>query len=204
MKNIIFISIVISIALASIGFAFFLTKKSLTTPSPMLSPKSSQESKPTHNIGFLPYWQTASIDNLRFDLLDEIVYFGLHINENGEIATRDSDGNKDQGYAKIETTFKSLKKAAGNNNTKISVAIILQDNEKIELFLENSRAQENLIDNISSLLEQYPQIGGINLDFEYSGIPAKETINSYTSFVAAVINELKTHNPASPAGRQLL
>ena len=182
-----------------LGFLSYLGYISyLKTPSqkPILSPNARESLPSKRVIGFLPYWQVASTEGLRFSLLDEVIYFGLHITQEGEIATRDSDGNRDQGYARFAATLGALTRAVKGRQTTFSVAIILQDNEKIETFLQNQNAQENLIENVSALLTQNTELSGINLDFEYSGIPGRETIDGYTSFVTDFVNALKIHNPS--------
>lgn len=195
MKKIIF-SIIIITVISTISFFLFQRK----SPSSILSPNASKSLPTRQIIGFLPFWQMASIENLRFPILTEIIYFGLRINEKGEIETKDSDGNREQGAARLDSdTFKKLQKKAKESNTKLSLAIILQDNEKVETFLSDKDAWERLVENVSALIDQQ-NLSGINLDFEYSGIPGKETVAGYTNFVTNFVHELKTHYPASPAG----
>ena len=154
-------------------------------PRPTLTPLS--QTLPKHIIGFLPYWQIEQIKNATFPLLDEIIYFGLHLTEEGRL------NKEDAGFRRLQSkTFADIESANGKD--KISIAIILQDNEAIEIFLANSSARKQATGEILSLIETYG-LGGINLDFEYSGIPGKETVQHYNTFIADLTRDVKKTYP---------
>lgn len=141
-----------------------------------ISPKPQTNQTAKHIIGFLPYWQIDNIDSINFDFINEIIYFGLHLDENGELNKGDED------------LLEQLEKP------NISVALVLQNNEKVETFLKNESAQKKLIESVAGILANKPYLG-INLDFEYSGIPGKETVANYSTFVTNFVRELKTKHP---------
>lgn len=145
-------------------------------PSPVLSPQPTSEITSKRIIGFLPYWQINNLDKINVERIDEVIFFGLHLDEKGELTKGDYD------------LLKQLKKA------NLSTALVLQNNEKVEMFLKNKPAQQALIENVLVILAGNPSLN-INLDFEYSGIPGKETVSNFTAFVANFVNQLKTKHP---------
>lgn len=169
MKKIVLITIIIVITIIII----IAQRK---PPSPILSPKPTSEITPKRIIGFLPYWQVNNLGSINFSQIDEIIYFGLHLDEKGQINKGDYD------------LLKRLEKL------NISVALVLQNNEKVETFLKNESAQQELIKSVAGILAEKPSLN-INLDFEYSGIPGKETVSTFTAFVENFVNQLKTKHP---------
>lgn len=151
------------------------------------NPTTQYSNAPKRIVGFLPYWQMGNIETLRFDLLSEVAFFGLHIDETGALAKEDSN-------RLLSDSFARLKQKAEENNTQMSVVLILQDNEAIEIFLKNQFSWQTLSDNLKAIVDTY-HLSGINVDFEYQGIPAKETINSFSSFVEKLNHTLKKENP---------
>lgn len=171
------VSIVVIVLLAKSEGLFSLRK---IEPSPFVS---DEQKIPKRTIGFLPYWQIGAVDRQKFNVLDEVVYFGVTIDEDGTLV-------RDQGLTRLASIpFAQIK--------RVSLAIALQDNEKIEAFLKDSNAQKRFIENVEELLLQYPKFSGINLDFEYSGIPGKDTIAAYATFVRSFKQNLKKNHQDS-------
>lgn len=161
-----------------------------------LSPKANDTTNsPKRTVGFLPYWQLAEVNAEKLGHLSEIIYFGVYIDEEGNFVEKDSGGGLQAGLAKVRAgALEDVQKEAGTT-TAISAALILHDNEKIEQFLKNDTAQSNFVAHTFSLIEER-KLAGINLDFEYSGIPAKTTVDSFASFVSMVSQTLKEKYPA--------
>lgn len=169
---------IVAIVLLAKSEGLFSTRKG--QPAPLVS---HEQKVPKRIIGFLPYWQMGAIDRQKLIVLDEAIYFGVTIDEEGSFV-------RNQGLTRLASVpFAQFK--------QVSLAIALQDNEKIEIFLKNKNAQEQLYKNIEQLLTQYPKLSGINFDFEYSGIPGKDTVAQYAAFVQSFRQNLKKSRPES-------
>lgn len=180
MKKIIFTNIACSLLIIIITvitvIIFILSASNRQRETSFIFPRPQTSQTPKRTIGFLPYWQMNNLNNINFSGIDEIIYFGLHFDEKGELNKGDED------------LLKQLKKP------NISVALVLQNNEKVETFLKNGSAQKKLIESVAGIIADEAYLG-INLDFEYSGIPGKETVSSFTSFVENFVRQLKTKHP---------
>jgi len=113
--------------------------------------------KKDHKIiyGFLPYW---NVDDFKIEKeLTHLSFFGLNIAANGEIATKDSDGNLDPGYRIInEDKFLELAEQIKAQNGQVELVLKQFDSKDIVTFLNDEQAQLNFFNSLDSLLLAYP------------------------------------------------
>lgn len=137
--------------------------------------------------GFLPYWNLSD-----FKLEKEVThlsYFGLDIGANGQLQSRDMEGNVEPGYRHLSSdTFLDLADVAQKQNTKVELVLKQFDNDDITNFLTNEKASDNFLTSLDSVLLAYP-ISGINIDIEYSGEKNLALRKGLTAFMS----KLRTH-----------
>lgn len=181
----------------SVWFVLSSTKTIPSITSPLAKDTVIKTSDKKRAIGFLPFWQLSTVSADKVLLYDEVIYFSLTINPDGTIATRDSDGNAEQGYARFTSDqVKEMQKQLAGKNKRFSVSIVLHDNEHIESFLQTPSSQATFLETMSNLLSDRT-ITGINFDFEYSGIPGKKTALAYSSFITDFRQKIKQKYPAT-------
>lgn len=139
--------------------------------------------KKDHKIvyGFLPYWNT---NNVKIEKeLTHLSLFGLNISPNGDILTKDNDGNIDPGY-KILGDDKFLELAAQMRAQNGQVELVFKqfDADNISAFINNEKAHLNFFNSLDSLLLAYP-VSGINIDIEYGGTNSPILRDNFTKFM---------------------
>lgn len=161
--------------------AFFSNKYTpLSFLSPfasMLNPLNEDELKNGYEIfGFAPYWTLDKLDNIDFNVLTTLAYFGVEVDSDGLLI-------KDGGYNNFHSEkATNLFKKAHKNGTRVVLTLTQMDNAKIESFLDSPTAQKKAIDESVNLVLGRG-IDGVNIDFEYSGNPGDEYRNKFSAFV---------------------
>lgn len=143
--------------------------------------------------GFLPYWNLKD-----FSLEKEVTnlaFFGLDIDADGSISTKDADGNLDPGYRVFKSDeFLNLLENVKNQNSQSELVLKQFDNEKIENFLGDDKAQANFLQSLDSIILAYP-ISGINIDIEYSGDNATNLKKKFSLFIQELDSYLSNKYP---------
>lgn len=130
-------------------------------------------------FGWHPYWMGTAYESYNFSLLSYVAYFSYKVNP--------STG----GYKSIhnwKTT--ALIDSAHANGTKVLLTITNFGRENNRKFLNNIKAQKNLIRQITTLLKERNG-DGVNLDFE--GVRKKD-MQKLTNFIIDISSSLKTEN----------
>lgn len=159
--------------------------KPILSPQPEILPARTEKSPPTNFavLGFLPFWRIGQIDSLYLNSLTEIAFFSLTTDRFGNFVKTTDDGFAEPGWHKFRSPlFTQLRVRQSGRQQKLTMTIALMDREEIISFLDSSAAQTNLINNIITLSKGY-QIDGLNIDFEYSGIPPKQTMAQFSQFI---------------------
>jgi len=131
--------------------------------------------------GFLPYWNMTDI-KLEKELT-HLSYFGLNISANGDIMTKDQDGNLDPGYRLLnEEKFLELTTQMKNQNGKVELVLKQFNSEDINSFLNSEKAWQQFFTSLDSILLAYP-ISGINIDIEYSGENSQNLRPKFSQFI---------------------
>lgn len=128
-------------------------------------------------FGFAPYWTINKLDNVDYNVLTTLAYFGIPINANGSL---------DKSYAGYKT-FESSKATeifnkAHAKGTRVVLTITQMDNATIRAFLDDERAQARAIAETVALVKERG-LDGINIDIEYTGTPGGDYREKFTSFV---------------------
>lgn len=123
----------------------------------------TKPSEPKIVYGFLPYWNMAQFETR--PELTHLAYFGLAIGADGELETT-VDGNIAPGYNQLQSeTFLEAAQAMKDQGGQMELVLTLFNPEFASKFLRSEVAQNNLLENLDSILLAYP-ISGINLDVE--------------------------------------
>ncbi len=130
-------------------------------------------------FGWHPYWMGTAFESYNFSLLSMVAYFSYEVNpHNGS-------------YKSIhnwKTT--ALVDSAKANGSKVLLSISNFGANKNKIFLNNVKAQKNLIRTIITLLKER-NADGVNLDFE--GIREKER-EELNNFIIDLSSSLKIEN----------
>lgn len=130
-------------------------------------------------FGWHPYWMGSAYKEYNFSLLSMIAYFSYELNP------------KTGGYNTIhdwKTT--SLIDSAKAHDTEVLLSVTNFGGNNNRVFLSSPKAQDKLIDELSSLLKER-NANGVNIDFE--NIPSSQRLN-FTTFIIQLSNKLKLNN----------
>lgn len=197
--------IFVSLIVTSTLLYFFpptLKTKPLVSPlgdlvSPIAEFLGINTAKPNKVVyGFLPYWNISEEDNLRYNLLTHVAYFGLDYKPDGTINTLDEDRNQEPGWHKLSSGITSQvfrKTKSHQGKTIIVMRAMTQD--LIESIVNNKNHRQNLIDSTLNVFGS-KNFDGINIDFEYAGTPDQNTKNNFSLLVKDLSLACKKKNPS--------
>lgn len=148
-------------------------------------------------IGFLPSWSIAAGSNIYPEYMDQIIYFGLAMDEQGNIIKSDAKNNPlvEWNYLNSEY-FKELQASSKETNTKVTVAVRQFDNAKIYTLITNQTYTDNAATQLANLVDEY-NLDGINIDFEYFSPDDEPTLQFYNRFLETVTAKIREKNPSS-------
>ncbi len=131
-------------------------------------------------FGWHIYSNGSSYKNYNFSLLWGVSYFAYLV-------------NPETGSYKNIHQWKTTKliDSAKANNCKVFLTVSNFGNNSNAVFLKNSKAQERLVDSVTSLLA-LRSANGINIDFE--GVSSKNK-DAFTKFIIMISQKLKQVNP---------
>ena len=139
--------------------------------------------KKDHKVvyGFLPYW---NLDDFKIEKeLTHLSFFGLNIAANGNISTKDEDGNIDPGYKVInEEKFLDLAQQMKDQNGQVELVLKQFNPDDIVTFINDEKAHLTFFNSLDSILLAYP-ISGINIDIEYSGENSQALRENFVRFM---------------------
>lgn len=148
-------------------------------------------------IGFLPSWMISQKVKVETRNLTQLIYFGLGVNEDGELRQYDEEGNALMEWSYLNSDyFKNIQNEAKYSKTKILLSITNFDNTSIDKLVSNPQATKALIKNVLQIMDQY-QFDGININFEYvtdSDFPTAVYLNK---FLDTFVKELKKEKPGT-------
>jgi len=141
--------------------------------------------------GFLPYW---NLDTVTVQPeLTHLSYFGLNIQEDGSIVTKDADGNTHPGYRKLysDNLLNLANFVHDNNNGQLEITLVQFEADIINKIVNNPEAHDNLINSIDALLLSAP-VSGINIDIEYGGTVTSELRDNFALMIEKIRQHLET------------
>ena len=145
-------------------------------------------------IGFLPYWRMEDVQYLHHDLLGEINYFALYADAQGNIVKL-NDGNSEPGWLNWQSEkLRNLAARTQISGGKFSVTIALHRTDLIEEMLDDTKAQQTLVKNITKQITDY-RLDGVNIDFEISSKINRKYQAKFTNLIKKLKTELSVINP---------
>ncbi|MFQ5604496.1 MAG: glycosyl hydrolase family 18 protein [bacterium] len=132
-------------------------------------------------FGYLPYWMYNNYPNLNYDLLTTIAYFGVDINEHGNIVNRH------------HWPAAGLINLAHSKGVRVVLTVILFVPPQLESLLSDASRRTHLISNLLSQVKN-ANADGVTIDFE--GIPRGNEAN-LTAFMSELTERFHTEIPGS-------
>lgn len=115
-------------------------------------------------IGFLPYWNITDELEIDFDVVDQLIYFNLMVDINGDIIKYGDEGGGWFMYNNPKLDF-WLKKAK-EKNKKTLLCIASFDAEVMFQIAANENKQDKVIKIILDAIKE-KDFDGVDIDFEY-------------------------------------
>lgn len=147
-------------------------------------------------IGFLAYWRMddEDIESIQFDTLSQIIYFSLSVGKDGHFI-KVVNNQTDPGWLrwrgpKVRNLIARTQIMAG----KFILSVAMQKNKTIESFLNNTTAQQNLIEDLKIEIRD-AKIDGVNVDFEYAGDVDPKYRQKFTDFTNKLTSSLRREFP---------
>lgn len=160
----------------------------LITPLPPFSSSTNSPSKMV--LGFLPYWNLKYANELNIKSLTHLAYFGVELNEFGEIKKFSQPGELEPGWNKFNSdSLNLIFRQLRLTHKKPVLVIKVFNKENIRSLLNNPAYRHQAVSSIIQLLQE-KQTNSVNIDFETSSISDSQTRNNFTLF----IKELKQQN----------
>lgn len=180
-----------------IGFLFLALKdvpKTVTQKSSqnedILTPLT--QTKPGYEVfGFAPHWTFNRLDNVDFETLTTLAYFGIEAKADGNL---DKSSRGYEVFMSNEAT--GVFKKAHKNGTRVVLTITQMNNDNIRSIMDDPAVQENLINQTVAMVKERG-IDGVNIDFEYVGNPGTDYQNKFTIFSKNLTDRVHQEIPNS-------
>lgn len=152
--------------------------------------------KPKKEIyGYFPYWMLSNQHLIPVEAVTTLSLFGLDITPEGNIVTGSGEGGVNGGWQMwTNPTLQTLLDRANKRDIKVELAFKSFSNDVTDSLTQNDKAQEVFITNAIHLV-QSKSLDGINLDFEYHGIPPEPVRTGYTRLVRNLKAEMSRQIP---------
>ncbi|MBU6388924.1 hypothetical protein KGQ71_00210 [Patescibacteria group bacterium] len=197
------------VILLSIPLIWIYTLYPTTNPFKTLLYLNYHRTHPHQNltartIGFAPSWQADKLQNVRLDLLTDVIYFSLTVDDQGHFARKDAKGEDDAGWVGWnQAPANDLLAKAQIMGDRTGFTVSLLDNDQITGFLSSESKQNNLIDDAVTAVKR-KHLKEVNLDFEYTGEPPDLLPNEFTTFVRRMRTQLDAAVPGTELDMNLL
>ena len=146
-------------------------------------------------LGFFPYWMLPKQEQVNLSMLTSIALFGLEVDGAGNIVTNASDTQAAGGFAMWKNPeLDTFIKRAKNQNIRVYLTFKSFNSSNIEALVKSDTAQKSFITNALYLVNS-KNLDGINIDFEYIGIPSDEVRDGFTRLITNLNTELKRQIP---------
>ncbi|UCF63506.1 MAG: T9SS type A sorting domain-containing protein [bacterium] len=141
-----------------------------------------REASPSREVfGYLPYWAYNSYPNLNYNLLTTIAYFGVDINETGNITN----------YHNWPAA--GLINQAHSQGVRVVLTVILFEGPQIATLLSSASNRTNLVNNLLVQV-QNANADGVSIDFE--NVPGSQRLN-LTTFMTELTTAFHNGVPGS-------
>lgn len=180
------ISFVICLCLIGVYSISRPPRDAYKNPQGLASPSVSDPPHSTAVWGFIPYWNLSLFDPNHLTHLTDLAYFGISVDQNGAIVT------KDLGYRRFLNSYSTLQTLAQKHHLTLHLVIRGGSDQDIFTFLHSDAAQARFFQSLEELQTTYP-VQGYNLDFE----PAKATDSATTNRFTHFMNSFQREFPQS-------
>lgn len=145
--------------------------------------------------GFFPYWNLKYKDDLNIRDLTHFAYFGIDLQDDGTLKKYENPGELEPGYNKLNSDdYGILSHQLTLLNKKQILVVRAMNPDQIESVLNNPTHFNTAIQTIMDLTHQY-NFSGINIDFEYVGVPDDTTRDNLTHFTRTLSQTCKINLP---------
>lgn len=152
--------------------------------------------KPKREVyGFFPYWMLDVADKIPINGLTTISFFGIDVDGKGNIVKTDGDGESRGGWdmwndPKLDKFITKAKR----RGIRLELTLKNFNNTNIEKLVLSDEAHKTFIANAVYLLH-LKALDGINIDFEYVGVPSEKVRDGFTRLMINLREELKKQVP---------
>lgn len=146
-------------------------------------------------LGFFPYWMLPKQESVNLNMLTSIALFGLEVDGKGNIVTDTNDSQASGGWNMWKNPELDIFiKRAKNHGIKTYLTFKSFNSSNIDSLSKSDTAQKNFISNALYLVNS-KNLDGINIDFEYLGVPSDEVRDGFTRLITNLNAELKRQIP---------
>ncbi|MCL4377967.1 MAG: glycosyl hydrolase family 18 protein, partial [Actinobacteria bacterium] len=145
-------------------------------------------------FGYLPYWMIDNLNDIDTRLITSISYFGLDVDGEGNITDKTQSDSYNpyniwQNDKNLDNFFKKMKV----NKTKIFLTFKSFNNDNISKLLLSQEASQRFLNNILYQVDSH-NLDGVNIDFEYTGVPSENIRNKFSVLISTLNDYLKNRN----------
>jgi spore germination protein YaaH len=153
------------------------------------SMKVSAKSSNHEVLGFAPYWTIKKLQNIDYQTLTTLAYFGLPITADGTYDIN-SPGYQTLFATETQEVFKKTHK----NGKRVIATVSIMDNLTINQFLGDPWAQEQSIESAKGMMKAFA-LDGFNIDIEYVGAANSQIRDAFSQFVEKFHDEIHAFSP---------
>lgn len=145
-------------------------------------------------IGFLPFWLIKEA-NINYEAVTTLIYFGISFDKNGQIVRLSQDSTEEPGWTRFNSPeLGTVVTTAREKGIHTELTIRALENETITGIVNNPLARKDTIENSIEEMKN-KKIEGINVDFEYQGIPDIHSIENFNVFLDEFGKAVHQTNP---------
>jgi spore germination protein YaaH len=153
------------------------------------------EDTPKEIIGFLPFWNIKEEESQRYHLLTQVAFFALEIDGQGNIKKLKEDNTEEPGWTAYKSqSFGAIYRKAKESGTKVILTIQALDSDVITSLVNDPEKRKRTIKQTLEIIN-LKNLDGVNIDFEFSGVPTYKTTQNFTQFVKEFKDALSEKNP---------
>lgn len=140
-------------------------------------------------FAYFPYWLVDQADTVVTSAMTDISYFGLTVGANGNFLQEDGWIQWTENE-KLHNLIQRLRR----NKVRVHLTVKSFFNTDIEQLVRSPDASQRFINAV--VYEANSQnLDGINIDFEYVGVPSADVRNQFSLLMSKLNKELKRQHP---------
>lgn len=176
---------------AVIAAMVLIAKNGGSILSPIYAPGKQTKTIKKEVMGFLPYWNLKTANELDLSALSTIYYFAVDINPDGSFNTADP------GWTNLNSPeVKNLRFKILNSGKRWGLTIVNLDQDSIARNVNNADRRENLVENTVRLMKD-EGFQDLNIDLEYIGVPDDGLTKNFTALVSDMTDRVHREIPGS-------